>query len=287
MVRIAARTSNCNQEKHFLIEEMANAAVTLELQFDEIVSAQSRTERKHELTQAIQRELSRFTWLISGRVQIEFAWYLHGVERQETDKVGDIDNITKPVLDALTGPNGILVDDSQIGSIHTFWMSRNEQIAYSVLKLTVQFSNDDCLDKHNLVFIHYWNAICVALNVDFSDHKSIFGALTVIRARKVHRHMAGWFRDAGAPADNFLVQSTWDFHRTRLGGFSRDCVLSPAQFNERVLRAGFTWVDLLRLRRPLGKLAWMRVPVGQGRVRRMHIDPAAEEPLSRAEIRGR
>ena len=163
---------------------------------------------------------------------------MHSIERQETDKVGDIDNITKPILDALTGPYGILIDDSQIGSVHTFWMSRNEQVTYSVLRLDIQFSNDDCLDKHNLVFIQYWNAICIALNVDFTDHKSVFGALLVVRMRKWHRHMACWFRDAGASADQFLIQSTWDFHRTRVGGFPRECVLSMAQFKQRALDGG-------------------------------------------------
>ena len=73
MVRIVVRTSNCDQDNQYLIEELATASVTLELQFDEIVSSQSRAERKQELVQSIQRELSRFKWLISGSVQIEFA----------------------------------------------------------------------------------------------------------------------------------------------------------------------------------------------------------------------
>ncbi|WP_223480602.1 MULTISPECIES: RusA family crossover junction endodeoxyribonuclease [unclassified Pseudomonas] len=107
------------------------------------MSTQSRLERKQELTQIIQSELSRFKWLISGGVQIEFAWYLSSIKRQETDKAGDIDNITKPILDALTGPDGILIDDSQIGSVQTFWMSRNEQLSYNVLRLNIQFSSED------------------------------------------------------------------------------------------------------------------------------------------------
>lgn len=260
MVRISAKTSNCDKDNQYLIEEMATAAICLELQFDEIVSAQSRTERKRELAQAIQAELSQFKWLIAGSVQIEFAWYLHGIERQETDKVGDIDNITKPILDSLTGPDGILIDDSQIGSIHTFWMSRNEQISYSILRLDVQFSNDDCLDKNSLVFIQYWHAMCIALNVDFGDHKSIFGALITVRLRKWQRDLARWFRKSGTNADQFLIQSTWEFHRTRVGGFPKERVLSLAQFNQRALTAGLTWVGLCKLRRPMGRLPALRLP---------------------------
>ncbi len=249
MAAITVTTSNCDKDNHYLIEELATASVTLELQFDEIVSVQSQTSKKRELVQVIQAELAHFRWLISGSVQIEFAWYLHGVERQETDKVGDIDNITKPILDALTGTNGILVDDAQIGSVHTFWMSRNEQLAYSVLRLQIQFSNDDCLDKANLVFVRYWNAMCVALNVDFDDMMSVLGACLVIQARKRHRRTARR-RELGGQADRFLVSSTWDFHRTRLGNFSPRTVLTLDQFKQRVRDSGLTKADLRKLRSP-------------------------------------
>lgn len=250
MVAITVKTSNCDQDNQYLVEELATASITLELQFDEIVSVQSRSARKQELIAAIHVELSRFKWLISGSVQIEFAWYLHGVERQETDKVGDIDNITKPILDALTGPKGILIDDAQIGSVHTFWMSRNEQLSYSVLRLEVQFSNDDCLDKHNLVFIKYWDAMCVALNLDFGDLRSVFSACVVVQARKRHRRTARRLRELGAQADHYLVQSTWDFHRTRIGNFPPNSILSLGQFKKRVLDAGLTRLGLRKLLRP-------------------------------------
>jgi len=251
MVSISVRTSNCDQDNQYLVEELATASVTLELQFDEIVSVQSQGVRKRELVDAIHVELARFKWLISGSVQIEFAWYLHGVERQETDKVGDIDNITKPILDALTGANGILVDDAQIGSVHTFWMSRNEQLSYSLLRLEVQFSNDDCLEKHNLVFIRYWDAMCVALNVDFDDLRSVLGACIVLQARKRHRRTARRIRELGGQADPFLVNSTWDFHRTRLGNFAPQIILTLDQFKRRVFVAGLNRLGVRKLLRPI------------------------------------
>ncbi|PHV03818.1 hypothetical protein CSQ96_29060 [Janthinobacterium sp. BJB412] len=250
MAVITVKTSNCDQDNHYLVEELATAEVTLELQFEEIVSVQSQTVRKRELVDVIHVALSRFKWVISGSVQIEFAWYLHGVERQETDKVGDIDNITKPILDALTGTNGILIDDAQIGSIHTFWMSRNEQLSHNLLRLTVQFSNDDCLKKQDLVFIRYWDAMCVALNVDFDDQRSVLGACIVVQARKKHRRTARRLRQLGADADRFLVNSTWDFHRTRLGNFSPRNILTLDQFKQRVHDSGLTRLGLRQLRRP-------------------------------------
>lgn len=249
MVEIKLHTSNCRVDRHYLIEEIATASVTLELQFDEIVSVQSRGERRKELVNSIQHELNKFTWLISGGVQVEFAWYLHGVERQETDKVGDIDNITKPILDALAGPKGILIDDSQIGSIHTFWISRNEQLTYSVLRLKIDFSNDDCLNKNNLFFIKYWGAMCIALNIDFSDKKSIFAACVIVQARKRHRRVARLIAVIGAYADHYLVNSVFDFHRTRVGGFPVNTILTIPQLLNKIGAAGLSRHNSPRLSR--------------------------------------
>ncbi len=37
--------------------------------------------------------------------------------------VADLDNIVKPILDAVTGPDGLLVDDNQVQSLKVMWMT--------------------------------------------------------------------------------------------------------------------------------------------------------------------
>lgn len=249
MAVIKIEYSNCTPDSEYVIEELATAEILIEMRFDEIISIQSRAVRKNELVEGIQDELSKFKWLIAGSVQIELAWYLHQVERQDIDKVGDIDNITKPILDSLIGPKGVLIDDSQIGSIHTFWMNRNDQLRHNVLRLRVQFSNDDCLSKEKLIFIRYWNAMCVAINVDFSSLKSVFGACTVVLARRHHRRTAKAMKARGAHADRFLIPSTWDFHRTRVNSFPADAVLTVAQLLQRAAAVGLTRRTAPRLKK--------------------------------------
>ncbi|WP_366146002.1 RusA family crossover junction endodeoxyribonuclease [Acidovorax sp.] len=249
MARITIECSNCTPDREYLIKELATAEVSIEIHFDEIVSIQSRAARRNELVEAIRDKISQFKWLISGSVQVELAWYLHSVERQDTDKVGDIDNITKPILDSLIGPKGLLIDDSQIGSIHTFWMSRNDQISYSVLRLRIQFSNDDCLNKEKLVFIRYWNAMCLAINVDFSSFKSVFGACMVVSARRRHRRAAKSMRVLGAQADQYLIPSSWDFHRTRVNGFPADIIITVPQLLQRAGAVGLARSTAPRLKK--------------------------------------
>lgn len=244
-MRILARTNNCDYEHSFLIEYSADSEIELKLEFDEIVSIQSRNRRKVELCTAIQQELAKFKWIVAGSVNVELIWYLHGTQRQETDKVGDIDNISKPILDAITGSSGILIDDSQIGSLHTFWQSRHEMTTFNALYLRISFNNDCCLRKENLYFVQYSNAVCLPVNINFHEPKEILGALVVIKARRMHRATAQKINELGVNVDRMLVVSDWDIHRTRLNGFDKASVLSIVDLKRKCCEYGFTW-KLLR-----------------------------------------
>lgn len=245
-MKINISTDNCSFDKHYLIEESASAEVTIELEFERIVSVQSKTQRQRDLISLIHNELMKFQWVISGSVTIEMTWFLNAVERQETDKVGDLDNITKPLLDSLTGENGILIDDAQIGSIHTFWLSRNELKADNVVKIKLSFNNDLCFKKRDLIFIQYEGAVCTPFNVDFNSHESMFGALAVIKARKFHRFSAEKFKQLGFDVERFLILSSYDIHRTRLNGFNSSKIFTLKRFKAQCKEEGFTYKALFK-----------------------------------------
>lgn len=249
-MKISVHTDNCDQERSFLIECSSNSEVELRIEFGQIVSVQSRNERKAELCLAIQEELSKFKWMVAGSVNVEFLWYLNGTERQETDKVGDIDNITKPVLDALTGCKGILIDDSQIGSLHTFWQSRNHMTEFNTLYLRISFNNDCCLRKKNLYFVQYTTAVCAPLNINFNEPKEMLAALVIIKARLRHRATAQKIRSLGGNMDRMLVDSDWDIHRTRLNGFDRASIILVADLKKKCHENGLTWRLLRSMWRP-------------------------------------
>lgn len=246
-MKVSIETENCDLNHWYLIEESANSEVVLKLEIDQIVSVQSRNEKKNEICKAIHDELSKFSWIVAGSVNVEFVSYLHGVERQETDKVGDIDNITKPILDSLTGANGILIDDSQIGSLHTFWQSRNESIAFNVLYIRISINNDTCLKKTNLYFIQYAGAICLPINIDFNDPLSILAALVTLKARKKHRAAAKKIKILGGNVDHIFVNSDWDVHKTRLNGFDKSYILSEQKLKDKCCMHGFNWTLLRSL----------------------------------------
>lgn len=245
MIKMTLRTDNCDPTSCYKLETLATAHLEFWLEFDRIVSVQSQKASRDALRSEIEEQLRLFEWMCAGTVSIELLWYLHGTQRQETDKVGDIDNITKPIIDALTGEAGLLIDDSQIGSLHTSWNSRNHHTKGDALYIRVEFNNDECLRKDHLIFVQYAGPVCVALEVNFSSIKDMLGALLIIRNRRMHRRFAARARSLGENLDRALVVSAWDYHRTRLGGFSKDRILSIADFRSKCCESGLSWRRLL------------------------------------------
>ncbi|AAM38783.1 RusA family crossover junction endodeoxyribonuclease [Xanthomonas citri pv. citri] len=245
MVRVELVTENCDSSSIYKLEELASAEIKIRLEFDRIVSVQSQKSARDELCSNIRRSLQDFNWICAGQVNLELLWYLHATQRQETDKIGDIDNITKPIIDALTGEKGLLIDDSQIGSMHSFWNSRNHQTEKDVLILRIKFNNDECLKKESLTFIQYSSAVCLPMNVDFRSMRDILGALAVIMFRRGQRRLAAEFRRQGNDFDRALVNSTWEFHRTRLGGMDPARIYRLREFLVKCYEHGLTWRLLL------------------------------------------
>src|ERR1035438_2459116 len=77
------------------------------------VSQQSRRSEKDTFAKSIRAQMSECGYLISGDVRIYIEWTLHEQDRYESDAAPDVDNILKPLLDALCGPEGVLIDDCQ------------------------------------------------------------------------------------------------------------------------------------------------------------------------------
>lgn len=223
---INTETKNCDFDNHYLINESADSEIIISIEMSKITSLQSRKHARDEITNLIQKELSKFKWIIFGSVWVDFGWYLSAIERQETDAIGDIDNISKPILDALSGESGIIIDDSQIMGLYSFWMSKNDMISDNTLRIQIKFNNDEVLQKENLYFIQYDKAICMAVNMDKTKVDDLYAFKILVNARLKMRNSSGTI------IGRYLKLSAWDFHRTRLNGFNNDRIMSLDDFNK-------------------------------------------------------
>ena len=190
MSYIKLNFENCNYNQCNLLDIAANSSLTIELKFENIISLQSRNSTKEHFINLIKNELSKFKWIITGRVSVELVYYINAIERQETDKIADLDNIAKPLLDSITGENGILIDDSQIGLLTSEWIPREENINENIMLIKIDFINDFTVRKEGLFFVQYYAAMCIPINlIDFTLFE-LFSALVLIRCRLKQRKLA-------------------------------------------------------------------------------------------------
>src|ERR1700761_4816231 len=152
---------NCDFESAGLAVGGEESAVNLRVTFPaHIPTVQSKAVVKQQLIDLLHTEMAKFTWISFGPVWLELTWFINATDRQESDAIGDLDNITKPILDSLTGMQGILVDDTQIKSIYTRWLAKNSATKESILKISIRFINNDVLKKEKLHFVQYHTAMC-------------------------------------------------------------------------------------------------------------------------------
>ena len=75
----------------------------------------------------------------------------------------DLDNILKPLLDALQGPDGVLVNDSQIQEICCRWIDWELRDQHLVLR--IHYLKDEWVCKKGLVFVQVTPTLCMPINV--------------------------------------------------------------------------------------------------------------------------
>ena len=129
--------------------EFGALAFSLDLQ---PISRQAGKQKKRDLIDAIQGVTRKVKYLLSGDVQIEIEWLVHEKERYETNDSPDIDNILKPIIDALCGPDGLLIDDCQLQAVTSAWIDWTS--TDHLLNFNIKFMSDEWVRKEDLVFIH-------------------------------------------------------------------------------------------------------------------------------------
>lgn len=237
---IKIETENCSFKNPYVIEGLGESSVILSFEFRKLLSVQSRKKFLDDLKDSIQTKLNSFEWLICGKIQIEVHWFLNSVQRQETDKFGDLDNITKPLIDSLSGKSGIFIDDSQINSIHATWTTKNILDNDNLVKIRLNFFNDWTVYKHNLYFLQSSSVVFTPLNFDTTNKDEILGIKIFLNGIKTKRRLAGASKRLGADIDRYFIYSEYEFHRTRLNGFEKNQILTKEDFNNLCFKNGVT-----------------------------------------------
>lgn len=78
-----------------------------------------------------------------GEVQVVITLYLDVQSVLETSETADVDNYAKSILDALKGPDGLLIDDTQVQALTISWIDSHE----TYFEVEIRASPDDFMIK--------------------------------------------------------------------------------------------------------------------------------------------
>ncbi|MUL81309.1 MULTISPECIES: RusA family crossover junction endodeoxyribonuclease [unclassified Mycolicibacterium] len=106
----------------FTVSESVDAShVFIETRLDPpSLQAAAATKKGYRasLAAAVARGTSR---CFTHDVAVTLTWIISEERRYQTHIVADLDNVLKPTIDALVGPDSVLIDDNQVQSIEASW----------------------------------------------------------------------------------------------------------------------------------------------------------------------
>jgi len=125
-------------------------------------SFQTNRLAKRALIKSIQDILAPIPYLFSGDVKIIIGWSVDEQVRYEGNSSPDVDNIIKPMLDAFSGPRGLMIDDCQVQSIECYWADTWGSQEHC--EVSVSSFPDDWVEKFGLAFVDIKNGLCMPIN---------------------------------------------------------------------------------------------------------------------------
>jgi hypothetical protein len=180
------------------------------------VSQQARRSEKDKFTALLQDRMSECNYLLSGDVKVDIEWMVHEQDRYESDTSPDVDNVLKPLLDALSGPDGVLVDDCQVQAVLCYWVDwapHDQQVC-----IRLSFHPDEWVSKESLCFVHLGLGLCFPINRASNPR----GVLLIVEHvdRMLATRNALVKRGRGYYEAQYVMSVQRLFHRTRLGKFT-------------------------------------------------------------------
>lgn len=180
------------------------------------ISQQARAESKALFQAKVRKVTSTIGFVLSGDISVMVEWSISQQARYDTDRSPDIDNILKPLIDALIGPSGVMIDDNQVQHVSCHWID-----AYSgdeALSIALRYSPDEWLRKNGLFFVQLTNGLCLPLSretpAEFQrDVMAVYVSALRLRDEMIQDGVGYYDASMRMPVQRM-------FHRSRLSSFT-------------------------------------------------------------------
>ncbi|RAR98616.1 RusA family crossover junction endodeoxyribonuclease [Ensifer adhaerens] len=184
--------------------------------------------RRGEFRDAIQAELTN-RWLYANEISLEITLHVDVQNTLETDQTADLDNYAKAILDGLKGPNGIIIDDTQVQSLTISWIDGYGAPSFTV---AAKSSPDDFVLKPQEFYempdglwYPYGRVLWTDGNAESISDFNHYAGLSIIelmsstqRRVRVEARKTGATRLRAYQIGRYVATSARGFHRSRIEG---------------------------------------------------------------------
>lgn len=191
----------------------------------EPVSAGADGRKRRGLKEDIQALTRGVPWMYTGDVSIEIEWTVHLRWRYESDRAVDVDNIVKPILDGLTGPDGILIDDTQVNHVSVHWTTWTRTDRQHV-RISIRSLDQDLYEQRGFALIEIRPRLCLpapAVPDDEVARNILMDAWSMQFDTQDHLMESGVAWETARAV--LPIQRV--FHRNKLAGFT---IITPEQY---------------------------------------------------------
>ncbi|MCH8326374.1 MAG: RusA family crossover junction endodeoxyribonuclease [Bacteroidetes bacterium] len=182
----------------------------------EPVSQQSKTNKKKNFKIRMKHIISEAEYYLSGDVHIDIQWYVHEQKHYESSSAYDVDNIIKPLIDALSGKEGILIDDNQVKAINCCWIDFLEYNKEKI-EIIIKFIPYEYIQKRTVYFVEFQNSLC--LPVWNEDPPKIQKAFIETYEKSLNYRDDWSKKEKSYYVTKLIMPMQRVFHKSRLNGF--------------------------------------------------------------------
>jgi Holliday junction resolvase RusA-like endonuclease len=124
---------------------------TIKINGQPLSNQSSKSEKKKALQEKIHNNIGEFDKYLISDVKVEIIFYCYEETRYENNNTIDIDNIIKPILDAISGKLGIIVDDNQVQTIVCSWLDIHSGDEFFEIKISC--FDQQYISKSDIAFV--------------------------------------------------------------------------------------------------------------------------------------
>ncbi len=114
------------------------------------VSLQNKSDVKEIFKQRIHEIIKECPFIITSVAWIEINYYCENIKRLHNFSSYDMDNIIKPILDSISGKDGLIIDDYLFDRVMINWI---DKVGDDMIEIHIEYPELLFSEKSDLIFL--------------------------------------------------------------------------------------------------------------------------------------